>query len=215
MGRNSGKNNYSIATNGVSVAVNSNGRKLTPKQTNAMISSSLSIGDMKNRDMQKQLYRAISRYEKVMGVRERNVRLANIDGAYGVSYISTNGSQGVYLNKKFFDRKKKVVEADYKRIEYKTGGKNVTNRASQHTMTHELAHATWTSAYSSPNHQAAGKEINSLYNQFKKDRKKKEYGSYGRSNVDEFWAEVVTKGIHGKSDKYTKKAISIARKYKL
>ena len=30
-----------------------------------------------------------------------------------------------------------------------------------------------------------------------------------------FWAEVITKGIHGRSDKYTKKAISIAKKYKL
>ena len=38
---------------------------------------------------------------------------------------------------------------------------------------------------------------------------------YGEKNVDEFWAEVITKGIHGRSDKYTKKAISIARKYKL
>lgn len=43
----------------------------------------------------------------------------------------------------------------------------------------------------------------------------KGYGSYGKTNVDEFWAEVVTKGIHGKSDKYTKKAIGIAKKYKL
>ena len=47
------------------------------------------------------------------------------------------------------------------------------------------------------------------------DKKKKGYGTYGRKNVDEFWAEVVTKGIHGNADKYTRKAIRIARKYKL
>ena len=30
-------------------------------------------------------------------------------------------------------------------------------------------------------------------------------------NVDEFWAEVITKGVHGNSDRYTQKAISIAK----
>lgn len=34
-------------------------------------------------------------------------------------------------------------------------------------------------------------------------------------NAGGTWAKVVTKGIHGNSDKYTKKAISIAKKYKL
>lgn len=216
MGRNSsGVNNYSKATSTMSIAVNSNGKRLTSSQVNTMLATSTSIGDMRNRDMAKQLGRAISRYEKVMGLRERTIKLADIDGSYGVTFISADGSKGVYLNKKFFDRKKKQVEADYKRTEYKGGHKNVTNRASQHTMTHELAHATWTSSYTSAKHKAAGKEIRSLYQQWSKDKNRKGYGSYGRSNVDEFWAEVVTKGIHGKADKYTRKAISIAHKYKL
>ena len=61
----------------------------------------------------------------------------------------------------------------------------------------------------------AGKEINSLFNSWSKDKKKTGYGTYGAKNVDEFWAEVVTKGIHGNSDKYTRRAIGIAKRYKL
>lgn len=204
MGRNSG-NNYSKATT-TAIAVNSNGKKLTAKQVAKMTASSGSIGNMQHRDMQKQINRAISRYEAVMGVRERSVRLADISGAYGVTYISANGSQGIYLNRSYFDVSKKKFESDYKKSNYDSGFKNLTNRAAQHTVTHELAHATWTSSYSSPKHKSAGKEIQTLYNKWSKDKKKKGYGSYGKTNVDEFWAEVVTKGIHGKSDKYTKKS---------
>ena len=40
-------------------------------------------------------------------------------------------------------------------------------------------------------------------------------GKYAETNVSEFWAETVTKAIHGKSDKYTKKVKEICKKYKL
>lgn len=215
MGRNSGGTNNYAKGGDTPIAVNSNGRKLTSGQFGKMLNTATSTGGMKNRDMEKQISRAVSRYEKVMGVRDRHVRLADIEGAYGVTLISSNGSQGVYLNRKYFDTSKRKFEADYKRFNYDNGFKNVTNRAAQHTVTHELAHATWTSSYSSAKHRAAGKEISSLYKTWSKDKKKKGYGTYGRKNVDEFWAEVVTKGIHGRSDKYTRKAISIAKKYKL
>lgn len=33
--------------------------------------------------------------------------------------------------------------------------------------------------------------------------------------VNEFWAEVCTKAVHGKADKYTKAAKDIIKKYKL
>lgn len=216
MGRNSGgTNNYAKAAGGVAIAVNSNGRKLTAQQVAKMMGSSMSIGDMKHRDMAKQLTRGISRYEKVMGVRERTIRLADISGAYGVTYIGANGSQGIYLSKSHFDTSKRKFEARYKTDNYKSGFKNETNRASQHTITHELAHATWTSSYQTPKHQSAGKEIKQLYKKWSADKKKKGYGSYGKSSVDEFWAEVITKAVHGKGDKYTRKAVAIAHKYKL
>ena len=180
-----------------------------------MQKTAVSTGGMKHRDMEKQINRAISRYEAVMGVRERSIKLADISGAYGVTYFNANGSMGIYLNRKYFDQPKRKFEAAYKKDNYDSGFKNVTNRAAQHTVTHELAHATWTSSYSSPKHRAAGKEIQALYHKWSKDKKKKGYGRYGKTSVDEFWAEVVTKGIHGRSDKYTRKAIGIAKKYKL
>ena len=215
MGRNSGGTNYYAKASTQTIAINSNGKKLSAKATKAIAGSATSVGGMQHREMEKQINRAISRYEAVMGVRERTVRLAdNINGAWGVTYISSNGSQGIYLNRQLFDRSKKDFEADYKR-QYAQGTKNVTNRAAQHTVTHELAHATWTSSYASAKHQAAGKEINDLFNKWSKDKTKKGYGSYGKTNVDEFWAEAVTKAIHGNADKYTKAVISIAKKYKL
>lgn len=215
MGRNSGGSNGFATVGTNAVGVTSTGKKLTAKQTATMKSSSESLDSLKHREVTKQLNRAISRYEKVMGVRERSVRVADTSGAYGVTFISSNGSQGIYLNKQVFNQSRNQIEASYRKSNYDTGFKNKTNRPIQHTLTHELAHATWTSSYSTPKHQAAGKEISSLYKSWAKDKKKKGYGTYGKSNVDEFWAEVVTKGIHGKGDKYTRKAISIAHKYKL
>lgn len=63
--------------------------------------------------------------------------------------------------------------------------------------------------------KAAGKEVNKLFKSWKKDNKKSGYGKYAETNVSEFWAETVTKAIHGKSDKYTKKVKEICKKYKL
>ena len=216
MGRNAGGvNNYAKGGSGNGIAVTSTGKRLTKKQVQTMQKTAVSTGGMKHRDMEKQINRAISRYEAVMGVRERTIKLADIPGAYGVTFIGANGSQGIYLSRKHFDQSKKKFEADYKKANYESGFKNVTNRAAQHTVTHELAHATWTSSYTSTKHRAAGKEIQKLYHSWAKDKKKKGYGTYGKTNVDEFWAEVITKGIHGRSEKKTKKAIGIARKYKL
>ena len=129
MGRNSGGSNNYAKGGSSPIAVNSNGRKLTQKQVGKMLTTATSTGGMKNRDMEKQINRAISRYEKVMGVRERHVRLADIDGAYGVTYIGANGSQGIYLSRRHFDTSKRKFEAAYKKSNYDNGFKNVTNTA--------------------------------------------------------------------------------------
>lgn len=216
MGRNSsGVNNYAKAKGKTVIGINANGRKMTANQVSNMKDSAKSLDTLPEREVVKQLNRALSRYEAVMGVRERTVKVANTGDAYGATLINEDGSQGIYLNRNFFSQKRNDIEGQYRKQNYATGFKNVTNRPIQHTLTHELAHATWTSSYGSAKHRAAGVEINSLYKRWMKDKKKKGYGSYGKSNVDEFWAEVVTKGIHGKSDRYTKRAINIARKYKL
>lgn len=214
MGRNSGGSNPYNSTQAV-IAVNTNGKKVSKATQTHVQSTAESLRNLKYRDTERAIGSAIARYEAVMGIRERNIKIADISGAYGVTFLNQNGSQMIYLSKSAFNVPKKQFEARYKKDNYDTGFKNKTNRPVTHTITHELAHATWTSHYTSPKHLAAGKEIQKLYKSWSKDKKKKDYGSYGKTNVDEFWAEVITKGIHGKSDKYTKKAIGIAKKYKL
>ena len=88
MGRNAGGvNNYAKGGSGNGVAVTSTGKRLTKKQVQTMQKTAVSTGGMKHRDMEKQINRAISRYEAVMGIRERSIKLADIPGAYGVTYI--------------------------------------------------------------------------------------------------------------------------------
>ena len=215
MGRNSGggSNAYSGAGAGT-IAVTSSGKRVSKAQMKKIQASSQSLDSLPHREVTKQLNRAISRYDAVMGVRERNIRVADLDGAYGVTYFNTGGSTNIYLDKKFFSQHRNDIEAQYRKKNYETGFKNVTNRPIQHTLTHELAHATWTSSYSSPKHKAAGKEIQSLYKNWMK-KSHKGYGSYAKKNVDEFWAEVITKAVHGKGDSYSRKAVSFAKKYGL
>lgn len=141
-----GTNNYAKAGARV-IAVTSTGRKLTAKQAAKVKDTSESIDSLKHREVVKQLNRGVSRYEKVMGVRERTIRVANTGNAYGVTFINANGSQGIYLNKRVFNQTRNYIEASYKKSNYETGFKNLTNRPIQHTITHELAHATWTSSY--------------------------------------------------------------------
>ena len=182
--------------------------------------SAMSIKDMKNRSMQKELQQAISRYEAVMGLRERKIMLADTPGAYGVTYIGSDGSHGIYLSKAYFDVPKSEFVKEYAGSNYarRGGFKNTTRNAAQHTITHELAHATWTSGYTSEKAVSAGREIRSLYRDFMKDHsstRKKNYGTYGAKDVDEFWAEIITKGIHGDNDRYTRRAFAIAKRHKL
>ena len=60
----------------------------------------------------------------------------------------------------------------------------------------------WNANMTGANQKAAGKEVNKLFKSWKVDNKKCRYGKYGETNVSEFWAETVTKAIHGKSDKH-------------
>ena len=203
MGRGaSGTNPYNSTNKKLVIAVTGKGKRLTTAGKAKVIGSAMSIKDMKHRDMQKELQQAISRYEAKMGLREGSIKLADLSGAYGVTFIGSDGSKGIYLDKGKFDRPKKEVEKMYKESNYnrRTGFKNTTRKPAQHTVTHELAHATWCSNYTGAKQQAAGKEIKSLYKRFLSDKSRnrtKNYGSYGKGNVDEFWAEVITKGIHG------------------
>lgn len=205
MGRNSG---------GV---VNISGGGNIGKIVGKAVKESRAIHTIKDRSVVKELQSGISRFHAVMGVKERNVRIGDLSsiGALGVTYLGGDGkSTGILLNERFFDRRKSVIIKDV-RHGYDIGFKNRTNRPLQHTITHELAHATWNAHMSSTKAKAAGKEISALYRKFLKDNKKKGYGSYGKTNVSEFFAEAVTKAIHGNADKYTKKIKYIVGKYQL
>lgn len=176
-----------------------------------------SLIKIKDPQVYKEVTSAIARFHSVLGVRERNVKLADLSaGTLGVqtTSVATGQSTGVYINKKVFNQKKKAIVAQQKKG-YDSGWSTKTNKPIAHVITHELGHALWNSDLGGANHKAAGKDINKLYNSWLKDKKKKGYGQYSKSNVDEFWAELVTKAVHGTADKYTKRAKSIAKKHGL
>ena len=173
------------------------------------------LKNIKDPQVYKDTKEAISRYHAVMGVRQREVKLANLGaGTLGVHVTENGQSKAVYLNKKTFKQKEKDIKAQTNEG-YKSGWHTQTNKPMAHTITHELAHATWNSHLSAPNAKAATKEVTTLYKSWLKDKSKTGYGRYARTNVNEFWAETVTKAVHGKSDKYTTAVKRIAKKYKL
>lgn len=174
-----------------------------------------SLIKIKDPQVYKATMQAISRYHSVLGVRQRQVKLAQLSpGTYGV-HVTVNGkSDAVYLNKSHFNQTAKQIAADHTKG-YNSGWSTKTNKPIAHTVTHELAHATWNQHMTGSKQLAAGKEVNKLYQTWMKDKNKKGYGTYAKTNVSEFWAETVTKAIHGKSDKYTRAVKAICKKYKL
>ena len=160
--------------------------------------------------------RAISSYHSVVGVRQREIKLAELgDNTLGVHVTKAGQSEAIYLNSKSFKNSKKSDIVKQTKEGYKSGWHTETNKPVAHTITHELGHATWNSHLTGTRQRAAGKEINKMYKEWKDDKKKKGYGRYANTNVNEFWAETVTKAVHGNADKYTRKAKSIIKKYKL
>ena len=168
-----------------------------------------SLVHMKDAAMYKATKEAISNFAAKLGVPERNVKLADLEGQ-----VMGIGSKGqVYLNKAYFNQTAAQMKSTMAK-NYQGGHLTLTNKPLAHTVTHELAHAAWTSDLKGAKFQAAGKEIKSLYKSWSKSSKTG-YGKYASANVDEFWAEVSTKAAHGKSDRYTKAAKAIYKKYKL
>lgn len=173
-----------------------------------------SLTHIKDPKVYKETVQAISRFYAVMGSVERNIKLADMkDGVYGA------GSKGgVYLNKKYYNKSYKDFVKSLTNQE-NSGWFSKTNKAGMHATTHELAHALWSSDDRTPKARAAGMEIKATYKAFKSAglgrAYSRGYGDYAFQNVDEWWAETVTKAIHGKPDKYTRALKSIVKKYKL
>lgn len=192
-------------------ASKSGGREGNDSSYGGEIKNVGSLKEIKDRSLQRDLQQGISKFESRLGVRT-TVRLADLSGAYGVHVTNAGKSAGVYLDRKSFQSKEQVIKA--KRNAYKTGFSNRTNKPTQHTVVHELSHSLWTSHHSGSKHKQAGTEIEKLYRTFKRENPKS-WGSYGKTNINEFFAEGVTKGVLGKPDKYTRSLIKIAKKYGL
>lgn len=173
-----------------------------------------SLKNIKDRELQREIQQGISKYESRLGIRTTNIMLADLSGAYGVHVTSGGKSGGVYLSKKHFKNATVAKVVQVKKGGYKTKFSTPTNKPVQHTLIHELGHATWNSALSSKGAVGASKSIRTMYNTFKRE-KPKSYGSYAYSNVNEFWAETTAKAVLGKSDKYTRFVKTTIKKYKL
>lgn len=197
----------------------SDGKRDFPKggyQTDVEIKNPRDLATMKDNAVYREMKRGISRYHAVLGVRERSIKLADLPGSIRGAQTSVGGKgTGIYLNSKIYDKYSKSALEKQVRKAYDSGWSARTNKPIQHTITHELAHATWNSSMKTANAKAAGKEISALGRQWLNDKRKKGYGKYGESSVDEFWAEVIAKAVHGNADKYTRRAKAIAKKYKL
>ena len=177
-----------------------------------------SLIHMKDPAMYKATKEAIARYAAVMGgIGEKNIKLADMSkSVYGVqeTNVLTGKSVGIYLNKRYFNK----TAAQMKAIElgdYKSGWSTKTNKPLAHTVTHELAHATWNTTLKGAKYQEAGAKIQKVYRAWQKSTKKSGYGKYASSNINEWWAETVTKAVHGKADRYTRAVKGITKKYGL
>lgn len=177
-----------------------------------------SLVSIQNPAVYKSVKESISRFHSVLGVRQKDIKLATLEAGVGGVHITQGGqSKQVVLNKQVFNGKKTTTQSVSKWAEqgYKSGHLTKTNKPVSHIITHELAHATWNQHLSAPNAKAASNSVNSLYKKWYADKSKSGYGKYAKTNVNEFWAEVCTKAVHGKADKYTKSAKNIINKYKL
>lgn len=173
-----------------------------------------SLKNIKDRELQREIQQGISKYDSRLGLRTQNIMLADLTGAYGV-HVTVNGeSEGVYLSKSHFKNSTVEKVSKIKNDGYKTGFSTRTNKPVQHTLIHELGHATWNSALKSKNAINAGKVIRAQFAKFSKQRPKG-YGTYAHSNVNEFWAEATAKAVLGTSDAYTRFVKNTIKKYKL
>ena len=175
-----------------------------------------SLKNIQDPQVYKAVKEAIARYHSVLGVQQKNVKLADLPEGVGGVHVTKDGkSDAVYLNKSMFKTgSKSSIEKSMKNA-YGEGWLTKTNKAVAHVPTHELAHATWNAHLKGAKYQAAGKAINKVYSNWLKDSKKSGYGKYAKTNVSEFFSEGVTKAVHGSSDKYTTALKGIIKKYKL
>lgn len=176
------------------------------------------IANIQNTQLRREIQQGISKYESRLGVRQTNVQLASLEGAAGV-HVTVNGqSSAVYLNSALYKKGTPAQIIAMKRRSYDSGFLSKTNKPVQHTVVHELGHATWNRYLTSSSAVKARPVIEKKFREFQRDFKAgraKGYGSYATENVNEFWAEATTKAVLGRADKYTRFVKSTVKKYNL
>ena len=145
------------------------------------------IGDMKHKDTAKMLMKAVTKFQTTLGLPTRMVRIADLPkGVRGVMFPDSNT---VYLDQKLFEQPLSKVEEHFKKSRGMHGWDTRTSKQVRQVPTHELAHAYWNSSQKDPKSLEMGKELRKLYREYMRDGKKKGYGKYSHTNVDEFFAE--------------------------
>lgn len=180
-----------------------------------------SLRDIQDRRVRLDVQEGISRFEAVYGIQTQDIKVGDLPGAYGAAFVTGPNEGTIILDDNLHSDYRKLV-AD-KLAEYKSGFKVKTNAPAKHTVIHELGHITWNTVKEGRGGKwrDAGKEIRSLYSEYRKDffRKRPMFSMYGTMNVDEFFAEAITGSIIGtkqvQRNKYIKGIRKIVKKYKL
>lgn len=177
-----------------------------------------SLKTIKNKAVYDAVMDAISRFHSVLGVRDKEVRLATLpSGVGGVHFTRDGQSAGILLNKSIFQPAEATTQsvASWAKAGYASGHLTPTQRPVGHIVLHELGHALWTNGMKGKKYQEAGKEIRLMYKNWVKDKDKENYGRYAATNINEFWSETCTRAVSGFRDKYTDGVKFIVRKYGL
>ena len=105
-----------------------------------------SLKTIENKAVYDAVMDAISRYHRVLGVRQKIVKLADLPDGYGGVHVTRNGeSEGIYLNKDIFQPKEATTQSvsAWAKAGYDSGHLTKTNRPVGGIILHELGHATW------------------------------------------------------------------------
>lgn len=194
------------------------GLKVGDEQFKGKVGRPQSLSTIENKKVYDEVMSAISRTHSVLGITQKKVKLADLPDGYGGVHVTRDGvSEGVYLSKSIFQPKDATTQsvASWSKRGYESGHLTETNKPVAHIVAHEMSHSIWNEHLTAPKYQTAGKDIKQLYKEWTRDKKKQGYGKYASTNVSEFFAEVATKAVHGKRDRYTDKLKDIIRRHQL
>lgn len=167
---------------------------------------------------------AVSRFETQLGVdlSRGNLGFADLSdrGAIGV-HFGAGEERTVLLDQSYFDRSIKDIEESLKRST-DSGFLVKTKKPISAVMTHELAHSVWVDRIEgnsgSVRLKELEKEVRKLYRQHNKQIARTgnyPISIYASTNINEFVAEGVTKGLIGKTqNRYSRRLVSLFKKYR-